>query len=493
MARLSKNRLLDGTQCPKLLWLRVHEPDAPELVPGPRQQALFDAGHEVGALARERFPGGVLVDVDRNDLAAAIAKTKELVRDRSRPLFEAVFSGGGVFSAVDVLEPARGGWRVNEVKAASSVKPQHVVDLAVQVYALRSAGVDVVGARLMHLNKECRFPDLNDLFVVEDLTDVVEDELRNVPGTIARLREVLEGPFPERGVGPHCRKPYPCPFQDRCRGALPDHHIGELYRLHESTRARLERACVTRIADIPPKFLLTGTQERQRRAVVSGELVVEPGLRERFALSKPGPRTYLDFESVSLPVPRWPGCWPWQQVPVQFSVHVERDGELEHIEYLAEAGEDPRPGLARALVRAVPREGIVLAYFEAFEKGRIRELAAAVPELATELLDIEGRILDLLPVVRDHVYHPGFRGSFSIKRVVPVLCPGEGWEGLEVASGEVAMVELARLLLDGSGLTASERVRLRQALLGYCERDTRTMVALLAKLRAIAGDRDSAG
>lgn len=51
---------------------------------------------------------------------------------------------------------------------------------------------------------------------------------------------------------------------------MPEHHVGELYRLSESKRDRLARAGVTTIANIPAKFALTETQERQRRAVLAG-------------------------------------------------------------------------------------------------------------------------------------------------------------------------------------------------------------------------------
>ncbi len=60
--RLSKSRFVAGVQCYKLLWWRVHEPDAPELQPDIVLQDRFDQGAQVGKLAQTRFPGGVLID-----------------------------------------------------------------------------------------------------------------------------------------------------------------------------------------------------------------------------------------------------------------------------------------------------------------------------------------------------------------------------------------------------------------------------------------------
>ena len=48
---LTKSQFVAGVQCHKLLWWRVHEPNAPELVPTPDQQARFDAGRYSSASA----------------------------------------------------------------------------------------------------------------------------------------------------------------------------------------------------------------------------------------------------------------------------------------------------------------------------------------------------------------------------------------------------------------------------------------------------------
>src|SRR5258708_12662727 len=95
--------------------------------------------------------------------------------------------------------------------------------------------------------------------------------------------------------------------------------------------------------------------QRQVRAVTSGRMVVEPTLAralEQFV----SPIAYLDFETVGYAVPRWNGCRPWQNVPVQFSVHIEQGrNRLAHHQWIAERPEDPRPALARALVKACAR------------------------------------------------------------------------------------------------------------------------------------------
>jgi len=175
-------------------------------------------------------------------------------------------------------------------------------------------------------------------------------------------------------------------------------------------------------------------------------------------------------------------------VPVQFSVHVEERGRgLTHRRWIADGPDDPRPALAEAVVEACAGARRVVAYYASFERECLRQLREAVPKLARELERIERRLVDLLPTVRNHVYHPDFGGGFSIKKTLPALVPGLSYADLKVRDGEVATVELQRLML--SGLAAGERAELREALLRYCERDTWAMVKMLERLRSLVADQ----
>jgi hypothetical protein len=187
-------------------------------------------------------------------------------------------------------------------------------------------------------------------------------------------------------------------------------------------------------------------------------------------------------------LPPYDGLKPWAQVPAQFSYHeLAADGTVRHVEWLADEPGDPREPLARAMIDACRGAPQILVYNISFERTRLRELAEALPHLADDLLDIDARLLDLMKSVMDHVYHPDFEGSFALKRVLPVLVPGLGYDDLEVQGGGDAMVDIARLLLQPESLAPGERERLRTALLAYCERDTWVMIKLLERLRELAG------
>jgi len=204
----------------------------------------------------------------------------------------------------------------------------------------------------------------------------------------------------------------------------------------------------------------------------------------------PYPRYYLDFETIAFAVPHWPGTRPYQQIPFQFSCHVElAPGTVLPQSFLATTGDDPRRAFAEALIAAVnpallqefagvgATPGPVLVYNAPFERARIHELAVEFPDLAETLLAIDQRLVDLLPITREHYYHPAMGGSWSLKAVLPTIGAGLSYEGLPVADGGMAQ-EAYRETIDPA-TTAQRREELRQALLDYCALDTYALVQLV--------------
>lgn len=247
---LSKSRFISGLQCHKQLWWRVHEPEAPELAPGANQQALFDQGHLVGAKAREHFPGGVLVDAHYSDSAGRIAQTQAALAGQSPVILEAAFVVDDIFVAVDVLERTERGWTIVDVKSSTDVKDHYVADAAIQTHVLRRSGLNIERVEIMHLNRECRFPDLRNLFVRADVTDEVEATLPDVRHEASAQLRILAGALPDVVTGDHCETPFKCPFLERCRPARPEHHVSTLYRIGKKAETLEDQGIVT-IHDLP--------------------------------------------------------------------------------------------------------------------------------------------------------------------------------------------------------------------------------------------------
>jgi len=475
---LSKSRYLAGLQCPKLLWWKVKEPKAPELKPDVSLQLVFDQGTEVGEKACEYFPGGVLIDLPYWEDEARIAATREAMASGAPAVFEATFVEDGVFVAVDILARTESGeWRMVEVKSTMDLKDVHLPDVAVQAWVLGQAGVPLDGVEVMHLSRECVYPDLSNLFVREDVTARVMDLLPDIPKRIRAQTELLGGPLPEVEVGPHCSDPYACPFSERCWPDPVPHGLGTLYRGGRKAAALAELGVET-VGEIPDDFPLSDIQERQRCAVRTGVTIVEGDLDAALNPFR-GPVAFLDFETVNPAIPRWDGCNPYKAVPVQFSCHlVGADGTVRHKEWLATGPGDPRREIVEQLVFFLADEPVIVAYQSSFEKRCLEGLAEVVPEHAEALLGMAERLQDLLPVVRSHVYHPDYGGSFSLKSVLPALAPDVTYQGLEVNNGSDAAAWLSRILFEEGEFDADRLADLRRELLAYCEIDTLALVRL---------------
>ena len=461
----------------------MHEPDAVELQPDKVLQDLFDQGRQVGEIARRSWPNGTLIA--RDERAARLDATREAIASGVGVLFEGAFEADGMFIQADVLEKtSNGGWRLIEVKSSSSAKEEHVPDAGVQAHVLMRHGIDLDSVHVMHLNKEFRHPDVGDLLQLTAVTDDVRAFAPNVTEIARRQLDVLDGPLPAVDIGRHCADPWDCPFTKRC-WPDDDWHISSLYNCGPATFPKYVARGIHRIDQLPANEKLQHTQKRQIRALRSGEMVVEPTLAAALEPFNVEPLGFLDFETIMRAVPVWDDTQPWEQVAAQFSYHESvPGGGYRHEEYLAEGPNDCRPELARRLVEAT-RNAVRVVHYSSFEKTRIRALQQCVPGLARELGELEAKLIDLLPVVRNNVYHPKFRGSFSIKDVLPALVPELSYNDLVIVDGRVASVEIARLLFVADRIPAAERDRVRIDLLDYCERDTWATVRLLEMLRSI--------
>ena len=150
---LSKSKFLWGSQCRKLLWYAYNAKDQiPE--PDAAQQAIFDQGHEVGALAKSLHSGGIEVSAGVTDFEHVLQQSLEAAKAR-KPLFEAGFVHNGGFARVDILNPVgKDGWDIIEVKSSTEVKDVNLLDLAFQAFVSNGTGLNVRRCCLMNVNRD---------------------------------------------------------------------------------------------------------------------------------------------------------------------------------------------------------------------------------------------------------------------------------------------------------------------------------------------------
>ena len=486
---LSKSKYLAGCQCPRRVWLTCH---AAELgtAPDAAKQAIFDQGHEVGRCAHALFPGGALVSEPAWEHRQAIERTRALLADPAVPaIFEAAFEHDGVRIRADALERLPGGgFGLREVKATGSVKPEHLDDCAVQQYVLEGCGLRIGSVELVYVNKAyLREPggiEWAAFFQRTDVTSEVAAALPAVRERVARLHAVVRAmSAPEIEPSGHCFAPHECEFWAHCTRRKPDDWIYYLPRLGKRFET-LRAAGIERIEEIPDETPLSELQLRIRSALRSGRPQRVPGLGEALRDTGP-PAHYLDFETANPAIPLYPGSRPFEVIPFQWSLHTDDgSGELRHRELLADGAEDPRREVAKGLVAALGTDAAPVLVYSGFESTQLRELEDQFADLAPGLRRIRERVFDLLPVVRRHLYHPGFDFSFSIKAVAPALAPGLGWDDLgAIPEGAAASAALASLA--AGRIPVAERDRLRSALRAYCARDTLALARVHRALLAM--------
>jgi predicted RecB family nuclease len=482
---ITKSKFLAGNQCLKRLYWIVHSPEL-AVQPDESSQSIIEQGREVGLLARQMFPGGVAVE--GRDREEAIRATRELIANPAVPaIFEGAFEHRDVFVRVDILHRRRDQrWRLIEVKSTTDVKDHHFDDVAIQHRVVTRSGVDVAASCLAHVNREYVYEggpiDVHRFFKIKNLTRPVESLQPEISIQLRSEFRILAMPeAPQIPAGRQCGDPFTCEFFDNCNPPLADDHILRLPRIHANTVAKLVALGVQSIYDIPGNYPLT---ERLRRACTSVQIRKPwygPELKDELGRLV-YPLYFADFETVNPAIPRFVGMRPYDQIPFQWSVHVQRHpgAAPEHFEFLATDTSDPRPAFISSLCHALCDRGSIVVYHQQFESQRLSDLASWQPEFSDRINKIQQRLWDLLPVVRDHVYHPAFGGSFSLKSVLPALVPEMTYDGMEVGDGQAAGFAWESLVR--GGLDQDEHDRIRKVLLDYCSQDTLGMVRLVENL-----------
>ena len=476
-----------GLQCHLRLWFQCYRRD---LIPetDPVTQYIFDTGHQVGNLATELFPGGILVESDHFHHEESIEITARFMEDKSIPaIFEAGFLFDDVKIRVDILQRGkRGKWNLIEVKSTTKAKDDHIYDAGIQYYVLKGSGVEIDRKKILHLNKEYVYDgkklDLGQLFAFTDITDDILNIQTEIIELLTQLKEIA-GLYdhPDIAPGKQCNG---CEFFYHCSRDLPEYWILNLPRLSEKKYLELSEMQIVEINDIPSDFILSANQERIRRCVTTQQEYISGGLSQ--AISEPEfPLCFPDFETINLAVPRHAGTRPYQIIPFQWSIHVmHEDGSLDHYEYLHDEDSDPRVFLTESLIQNLGQSGTIVHY-TSFESSILRKLLEDLPEYGAAIASILGRLWDLHKVISQHYYHPNFYGSYSIKSVLPILAPKLSYENLEIQDGSMASVEYIRMIAPQS--SHEDKIKIRNELLKYCQLDTLGMVEIYKVLKTKIG------
>lgn len=487
MRNLSKSKIIAFRQCPKRLWLELHKP---ELRDDSASEVVFKIGYQVGDVARTIYDPegtGVTIDIEALGHGEALARSAVLLAQGNSPVFEAGLKIEGALAYADVMLPDLSDgtlrWRMIEVKSSTSVAPYHQDDIAVQTHIAVSSGVRLSSVSLAHINNAFVYQgdgDYRGLLQEVNLTEEALSRGDEVKQWIADAQLVAAlAEEPEVATGFQCSKPFTCGFCGYCNRdkTSPDFPLKSLPSLHFRKREQFEADRYEDLRDVPDERL-NSLQRRVKQCSVTGEVFFDAEGAAADLATFGFPAYFLDFETVSFAVPIWKGTRPYQQIPFQFSLHrLDEAVNLVHNAYLNLTGEDPSETLAQSLIDQCGNGGPVFAYNASFESTRIRELVGRYPELANALNSIIERVVDLLPIARNRYYHPSQHGSWSIKAVLPALCPDLSYTQLDgVKDGNMAIESYKEAI--NPETTLQRKQEIEHQLQEYCKLDTFAMVRM---------------
>lgn len=484
---LNKSRYCKWIQCPKILWMDQYMPEQAKKT---ASDSVMSTGIEVGELARDYFGSYALIEFDK-DKSVMAEKTRQLLEQGVENIAEAAFLCDGLYCAVDILHRDDDNFDIVEGKSSTKVSEIYIEDLSFQYYVLKKCGIPIRKAYILHLdNSYVRHGglELDKLFALEDNTEAVAQRSVNVGENIARIYEYIDTDSePEQDIGLYCDTPYPCAYYGYCARHIPEPSIFSVSRLTAAKKYEYYREGIVTFEDIIRKNLKLNSNQTQQVETAyyhRPDAILPEKIRE-FLDTLSYPLYHLDFETFQQAIPEYDGLSPYSQIPFQYSLHIEYgDGKLEHREFLAEEGKDPRRAVAESLCANLPGDVCVLAYNMSFERRVLQELADIFPDLEKHLLLIKENLHDLMvPFQKRYYYSEAMEGSYSIKYVLPALCPGDpdlDYHALEgIHNGE----EASAAFKDMPNHTPAENAITRRNLLKYCRLDTLAMVKVLEKLR----------
>ncbi len=450
MRLLSKSAFMYGKQCPKRLFLHYFKPQVKDPM-DEDQQAIFQRGTDIGQLALQLFPGGF--NAQQNEpfhSMVTVNNTKKLLKHYD-VIYEAAFEANGLICAVDMLVKRNGKYYAYEVKGTNSVKPTHLADAAFQYYVLTQSSINVAAFSIVHFNRDyvrMGAINVNQLFTATEITEQVISMQTEIDKHAAQLKILLQNKVePDILMGNHCNNPYPCNFQNYCSALMPE-------------------------------------LEEEPAYIASEQIMLDPGAVKSWFKQLKYPLYYLDFETVMYGVPEFDYSSPYQQIPFQFSLHVQSklNAPIHHVGFLGNGLTDPREELIKDLLQGIGNSGSIVVWNATFERSCLQKLAINFPQYAKPIEGIINRLVDLMvPFRNQSIKSEAFYGSYSIKAVLPVMIPELSYQNLEIQDGGTASTIYAAL----KDLDETEREKYRKQLLAYCELDTLAMLKILERVNAL--------
>ena len=456
-------------EAPRHLWAKKQGTFEPQL--SEFDQHLMNEGSRVEALAFEY-----------------LSKTYIPQHPGEELLWQQAYSDGPYDARLDALvhKTRSNSYDLYEIKSSTKVDRENVFDVTFQAVILEKQ-IIIDNLYLLHLDKDyIRSGDLDlaSLFIAEDISEKVNALKPEVLLLREEALQVAELKDFERAAA--CLSPKDCPCPEICHPNLPEFSIYDIPHLSKPKKLELLGKGILAAKDIPISFDLNPKQHLVAElARTNTEHIDLSSLRADFD-NLQYPLWFLDYETCISAIPLYDGYHPQHQVVFQYSLHrLDLPGAtLQHFGHVVITAGDPSLSLLEHLSVDLGSSGTVIVWNKTFEMTRNKEMAKLHPEYAEFLENVNARIYDLGDIVNLGYYlHPDFKGSWSIKNVLPVMVKELTYEGMEINKGDQA--SMAWWNITFGNLEDREKDNLVKNLEKYCELDTLAMVEIYNRTRVI--------
>ncbi len=497
MKKISKTDYMAYLKHPALGWMRVN---APEMIPpvSPGLQAIFDTGHEFEHYAENlpQFIGGVSLGFNTPEEYENLPKkTLETIKNGSKTIFQGRFEYKDLSFICDILQVINERTvDLYEIKSSTKAKPEHIDDLAFQTVVLEGLNFVVRNIGVIHVNNsyEKHGPVLpEDITKTTMVTEEVKAKIPQTKNNIAHFLMVARSATPPDTNPIYASNSGFSEYLDvyKFNYSVPENSVLNLTSLNAKQLKQLQDSGLEYIDDIPDYIRLSNKQKNQVITTKNKEPLVNKKALEQFLQQLEYPLYFLDYETLGSLAPYFDGLKPYQQLPFQYSLHVlENPGaELVHKEYLHKTDESPTAELTKNLLADIGENGTILVWNSSFEKNCNNLLGKIAREHKDKLKAVNNRIVDLMiPFSNQWFVDYRFKGSASIKNVLPVMAPELSYKNLDIQEGGTAQRLWMEAVLEKKH--EANKQKILDDLVLYCGLDTLAMVEIYKKLLQIIQD-----
>jgi hypothetical protein len=483
---LTKTKISSGLQCQKRLWFDCHDPIK-------KDNFLFHLGNRFGDVVRKYYGKGLDLSNNIYDINLALSDTAKAIKDETvNVIYEGAFLHSDTLVRADVLLRKNDSWELLEAKSSTKLKDEHIDDVAIQSYIIKSSGIKISSVKLIHIDNEFTYAgdgNYDDLIEAEDITKDILFKEKIIQSYIDQFKPIADKnyPNPQVEIGEHCLKPYKCIYFARCNNLISHSKktlISILPRVGKKLEQQYKSRGITYLEDIP-SVELNESQRIIQQVHRDNKSYINPNVGEIYKEFK-WPFYFMDFETINQGVPIIKGTQAYYALPFQWSVH-KWDSQTDKISdgksFLDFSDQNIERKFIESLLEAVGSKGTVFAHNASTEINVIKKLKEkeSCKDLSEKIDNLIARVVDTLSIVKNNFYAPVMNGDYDLKTIIKAIPSDISYEEKDnIAGGNEA--QLAWFIYTDPKTSNDNKEKQIKLLKAYCAKDTLAIYYLVKYL-----------